>query len=87
MGLEVTNMEISGVKICATWDADAEVFVGLSEDLPGLILEAETIPQIKEEAACVIPELLAATGQIPEGDRDEITIGIEMTPMTTKIAI
>lgn len=52
--------------IRAEWDAEAEVWVATSDDVPGLATEAETIELLSEKLAIMIPELLEANG-VPNG--------------------
>lgn len=42
----------------AFWDAEAEVWVATSEDVPGLVTEASTIEVLTEKLRVMIPELL-----------------------------
>ena len=44
----------------AGWDEDAGVWVATSEDVPGLVTEAETLEQIRAKVLIMLPELLAA---------------------------
>jgi len=47
----------------AEWDDDAKVWVATSEDVPGLVSEAETVERLIERVMAVIPELLEANGK------------------------
>lgn len=59
------------VKIEATWDADAAVWVAESADVPGLATEAETVEALIEKLRIVVPELLEANGiQLPTVDHE-----------------
>ena len=51
-------MPIGEITIRSTWDSEAEVWFATSEDVPGLVLEAETLNGIIEEARRLVPELL-----------------------------
>jgi predicted RNase H-like HicB family nuclease len=44
------------------WDDEARVWVAESEDVPGLVTEADTIEQLVEKLKILIPELLDANG-------------------------
>lgn len=44
----------------ADWDAEAEVWVAFSDEVPGLATEATTIEALIEKLRTLIPELLAA---------------------------
>ena len=55
----VTNLYV----VRAEWDADAAVWVASSDDVPGLVTEAETREALEAKLRTMIPELLAANGQ------------------------
>ena len=40
------------------WDAEASVWVATSDDVPGLVTEAATIPELTGKLRVLIPELL-----------------------------
>jgi Domain of unknown function (DUF1902) len=44
------------------WDGDAHVWLATSDDVPGLVIEAESWPAMIEETRAVLPELLALNG-------------------------
>ena len=46
------------LEIHAFWDDEANVWVAESEDVPGLITEAETIERLVERLQAIIPELM-----------------------------
>ena len=43
----------------AWWDDEASVWVATSEDIPGLVTEADTLDQLRSKLADIVPELLA----------------------------
>jgi hypothetical protein len=45
-------------RIKAIWDSEAEVWVAESEDVPGLVTEADTIEALTAKLRKMIPELL-----------------------------
>ena len=47
------------IRIHAQWDADAAVWVAESDDVPGLVTEAETFEALTAKLRILIPELLA----------------------------
>ena len=49
---------MSTINVVSKWDAEAEVWVATSPEIPGLILEAETAEGIVEEAQRMISQLL-----------------------------
>lgn len=54
-------------QVKAEWDADAEVWVASSEDVPGLATGADTFESLVEKLKVVIPELLEENGLLPAG--------------------
>lgn len=51
----------------AEWDDEARVWVATSDDVPGLVTEADTVEELENKLRTLIPELLDANG-IPHGD-------------------
>lgn len=49
--------------IVVEWDADAEVFIASSDDIDGLVVEAETINEMVTHLQEVIPMLLEENRQ------------------------
>jgi predicted RNase H-like HicB family nuclease len=49
----------------AFWDSEAEVWVATSEDVPGLVTEAETIELLTSKLRVMIPELIFANEIVP----------------------
>jgi hypothetical protein len=45
-------------KVQAFWDAEAQVWVAPSEDVPGLVTEASTIELLTQKLRVIIPELI-----------------------------
>jgi Domain of unknown function (DUF1902) len=54
------------ITIKARWDSDANVWVATSEDVHGLVVEADTWPAMIEEARLILPDLLELLGQPAE---------------------
>ena len=44
--------------ITATWDDEARVWVATSDDIPGLVTEADTVEALTAKLKVIIPELL-----------------------------
>ena len=59
------------ITIQARWDGEASVWLATSEDVPGLVVEADSWPGMINEVQLVLPELLEVSGQ--GGDRLSIT--------------
>jgi predicted RNase H-like HicB family nuclease len=50
------------IEIKAEWDPEASVWVATSDDLPGLVTEAETVEALQQKLSVMIPDLLEANG-------------------------
>lgn len=55
------------ILVRATWDSEANVWVATSDDVPGLVTEADTIPLLEEKLQVMIPELLELSGETADG--------------------
>ena len=62
--------------IDVSFDKEAERFVGISKDLKGLVLEAETFGILMDEARDVIPCLLVENSQFTKDDNIVIAINV-----------
>lgn len=49
--------------IAARWDPEARVWIATSEDVPGLVVEADSWPAMIEETKLVLPDLLELSGE------------------------
>ena len=58
----------------AHWDAEAQVWWAESDDVPGLVAEAETHDALVEDLRQLVPELLELNA--PEIDRSSATLAI-----------
>lgn len=47
---------------CGQWDEDARVWVVTSDNVPGLVAEAETLERLSTKLEVLIPELLKLNG-------------------------
>jgi len=61
------------LKVQAFWDQDAAVWVATSEDLPGLVTEAETIEILTQKLRVMIPELTLLNKIVPSDYVGSIT--------------
>ncbi len=46
------------IQVRAMWDQDAGVYIATSDDVPGLVAEADTPSALQEKLHTLIPELL-----------------------------
>jgi predicted RNase H-like HicB family nuclease len=60
-------MDVNSFHVQADWDAEAGVWVATSDDVPGLVTEAETIEALTSRLRTMIPEILEANGLLPDG--------------------
>ncbi len=54
-------------QVAARWDGEANVWVAESEDVPGLVAEAESPNALTRKLRVLIPELLQLNGALAEG--------------------
>ena len=45
------------------WDDEAGVWWANSRDVPGLVIEASTLPEVAKEARLILPDLLELSGK------------------------
>ncbi|MFV2058966.1 MAG: DUF1902 domain-containing protein [Thiohalomonadales bacterium] len=53
------------INVNASWDPEASVWVAESNEVPGLIAEAENLDLLSHKLQCLIPELLELNGMEP----------------------
>jgi len=63
------------ITIDARWDSEASVWIATSNDVVGLVVEADTWPAMIEEVRLVLPDLLELAGQ--RGDNLLLTFRAE----------
>ncbi len=51
-------MESAVYQVNAIWDEEVAVWVATSEDVPGLVTEAETIEALSQKLRYMVPDLL-----------------------------
>jgi len=54
------------------WDTEAEVWIAVSDDVPGLVTEAETSEQLIRKLRILIPEMLEANGLLKDSEQEDI---------------
>ena len=59
---EIAKSERRVRSVRAEWDPDAQVWVAESDDVPGLVTEADTIEELIGRLQVLIPELLELNG-------------------------
>ena len=69
-------MGIKQITVNAEWDPEAKVWVATSDDVPGLITEAETVEALAEKLSVMVPELLEANGALAGNAMREVPINL-----------
>lgn len=69
----------------ATWDEEAQVWVATSDDIPGLVTEAPTQPELLQNIRELIPDLLELNGEVPSDKQVPLELLYEQTE-TLKLA-
>jgi predicted RNase H-like HicB family nuclease len=64
------------ITVKAEWDPDAKVWVASSDDVPGLITEAETVEALADKLSVMIPELLEANGTLAGSVSREVPVNL-----------
>lgn len=64
------------ITVNAEWDPEAKVWVATSDDVPGLITEANTVEALAEKLSVVIPELLEANRALVDSSVRELPINL-----------
>lgn len=79
-------MSKNSVIVRAEWDPEAGVYVGTSEDVPGLVAEAATLPELQEKLADLIPALLEMNGDDGDVEFSEVPLHL-MAHIVSKIRV
>ncbi len=69
-------MQAKQITVHAEWDPEAKVWVAHSDDVPGLVTEADTIESLTEKLSVMIPELLEANGNLVSNVVREVPINL-----------
>ncbi|MEJ2644596.1 MAG: DUF1902 domain-containing protein [Gammaproteobacteria bacterium] len=64
------------IQVHAVWDDAAGVWVATSDDVPGLVTEADTAEELEVKLRAMIPELLIENGLIDESEHTSIPFHI-----------
>jgi predicted RNase H-like HicB family nuclease len=67
-------MENPRYEVQARWDDEAQVWVAESDKIPGLITEAESIPELVRKLRILIPELLVENGVALASNEAEVDV-------------
>ena len=67
-------MLMKDIKVEAFWDEEAKVWVASSDDVPGLITEAETMELLMQKIRILIPELFRANKIVTDEEMIDIPV-------------
>ena len=73
-------------EIKAEWDAEAEVWVASSDNVPGLATGADTFEELIAKLRVVVPELLEENGLLATGS-EEIPFAVFAERSSTRAAL
>ena len=59
------------IVVRAVWDAEADIFVATSSDVPGLVAEGATFQELQAKLSVLIPELLELNRDLSSVDGAE----------------
>ena len=59
------------ILVNALWDDEVSVWVATSEQVPGLVAEADTVEELENKLMVMIPELLIENGLLTKGNCKE----------------
>ncbi|MFQ5953696.1 MAG: DUF1902 domain-containing protein [Kiloniellales bacterium] len=76
----------SAIIVRAKWDPEAKVWVASSDDVPGLVTEAETPTELEKKLQVMIPELLEANGMELEAGEAEVPVYV-FSEQLTKVRV
>jgi len=73
------------IRIICRWDAEPKVWWAESEDLPGLVTEASTIPELIQRVMDVAPELIEDNLALGSGENEILLNLIPIYQQTVRI--
>lgn len=79
-------MQKGFILVRAKWDEDARVWVATSDDVPGLVTEAENQEVLLEKLKVMIPELLDLNQSVLDNDLPEVPL-VVMSEQLAKVRL
>jgi predicted RNase H-like HicB family nuclease len=76
---------MSEYHVTAFWDDEAKVWVGTSEDVPGLCVESATLEELLQTVGELMPELLILNGVLPQGAINPVHFRVISESMARKV--
>ena len=68
---------IKAYNVTANWDSEAEVWVAISDNVPGLVAEAPSLQKLVAKLQVLIPELCELNKHLMETPLDKISISAD----------
>ena len=62
------------MKVITEWDEEAQVYVATSDDVPGLVTEADSLDELVKKLEVMIPELFKLNGYAPSPTKCRIEL-------------
>jgi len=78
------------ITVRAVWDPEAKVWIATSDDVPGLVTEADTPAELEAKLQVMIPDLLEASRELVDGDRvsmREVDLCIRLDEQRSRVSI
>ena len=65
------------INVTADWDTEVQVWIASSEDVPGLVAEAESLPTLVTKLQEIVPELYSLNRHLVKTSPDRISITVD----------
>ncbi|MDE0309804.1 MAG: DUF1902 domain-containing protein [Acidiferrobacterales bacterium] len=69
--------ESNEICISASWDPEAQVWVAVSDDVPGLVAEASSLQKLISKLQVLVPELCELNNHLMKAPSDKISISAD----------
>ncbi len=71
------SSNIKAYNVTANWDSEAQVWVAISDDVPGLVAEAPSLQKLVAKLQVLVPELCELNKHFMETPLDKISISAD----------
>ena len=76
----MSDPDLPTLTVRAEWDPEAGVWVAESDDVPGLVTEADTLERLVERLRVLVPELLELNGAVERSAPIELVTRLPENP-------
>ena len=76
----MSDSDLFVLTVRAEWDSEAGVWVAESDDVPGLVTEADTLERLVERLRVLVPELLELNGAVERAAPIELVTRLPENP-------